>query len=152
GLGGLVRANQLSIMAKRPLGVRGATNPQASTGAADQEQMEDARQNATLTIVALDRVVSLDDYQNYARAFAGIAKAFATWTWSGEQQIVLLTVAGVNGLPVPPGTPVYRHLLDSIAQHSEPFVALQLSSYDPIFFQVKGAVTIDAVHLVSKVS
>jgi hypothetical protein len=152
GLGGLVRANQLSIMAKRPLGVRGATNPQASNGAADPEQIDDARQNATLTIVALDRVVSLDDYQNFARAFAGIAKAFATWTWSGEQQIVLLTVAGVNGQPVPPGTAVYKNLLDSISHHSEPFVSLQLSSYDPIFFQIAGVVTVDAVHEVSKVS
>jgi len=151
GLGGLLRANQLSITAKRPLGVRGATNPQASTGAADPEHIDDARQNATLTIVALDRVVSLDDYQNYARAFAGIAKAFATWTWSGEQQIVLLTVAGVNGLPVPPGTPVYTNLLNSISEHSEPFVALQLSSYDPIFFQIQGRVMVDAVHEVSKV-
>ena len=152
GLGGLVNANQLSIMAKRPLGVRGATNPQSSNGAADPEQIDDARQNATLTIVALDRVVSLDDYQNFARAFAGIAKAFATFTWSGEQQVVLLTVAGVNGLPVSPGTAVYQNLLAAIAASSEPFVPLQLSSYDPVFFRIAGTVTVDAVHLVSDVS
>jgi len=152
GLGGLVRANQLSIMASRPLGVRGATNPQPSTGAADPENIDDARQNATLTIVALDRVVSLADYQNFARAFAGIAKSFATWTWSGEQQIVLLTVAGVNGAAVKPGADLYKNLLGAIALNSEPWVALQLSSYDPIFFRLDGTVAVNAKYLKSGVS
>jgi len=152
GLGGLVRPNQLSIMASRPLGVRGATNPMASTGAADPEQIDDARQNATLTISALDRVVSLEDYQSFARAFAGIAKAFATWTWSGEERIVLLTVAGVDGQAVPPGTAVYQHLQDAIAANSEPWVSLQLSSFDPVFFRIAGTVTVEPDYLVSDVA
>ncbi len=152
GSGGLVRANQLSIMASRPLGVRGATNPLAATGADDPEKIEDARQNATLTIMALDRVVSLEDYQDFARAFAGIAKSFATWTWNGESQVVLLTVAGVNGAKVLPGDDLYRNLRDAIAKSSEPWVSVQLSSYTPTFFRISGTVMVKPEYLVSQVA
>ena len=41
--------------------------------------------------------MSLEDYQNYALAFAGISKALATWTWFGEKRGVYVTVAGSQG-------------------------------------------------------
>lgn len=151
GLAGLVRANQLSQMLARPLGVKAANNPLPATGAADPENLDDARRNATLTIMTLDRVVSLQDYQDFARAFAGIDKALATWTWSGQQRIVLLTVAGANGATVPSDSMLYQNLLDAISRYSEPFVTLVLYSYDPIFFRVGGAVTVDPDYLTDKV-
>ena len=46
------------------------------------------------TTMTLDRVVSLADYQNYALAFAGIAKATATWSWFNQTRGVAVTVAG----------------------------------------------------------
>lgn len=151
GLGGLVRPNQLSLMLTRPLGVKAANNPQSATGAADPENLDDARRNATLTIMTLGRVVSLQDYQDFARAFAGIDKALATWTWSGRQRIVLLTVAGVNGAIVAPDSTLYQNLMAAISLYSEPFVRLLLHSYDPIFFRVGGTVTVDPDYLVSDV-
>ncbi len=39
---------------------------------------------APLPTLTISRVVALEDYQNYALGFAGIAKALATWTWSGN--------------------------------------------------------------------
>jgi hypothetical protein len=151
GTGGLVRANQLSLMLTRPLGVKAANNPQAAAGAADPENLDDARRNATLTIMTLGRVVSLQDYQDFARAFAGIDKALATWTWSGEQRIVLLTVAGVNGATVAPDSTLYKNLLAAISLYSEPFVGLLLQAYDPIFFRVGGTVTVDPAYFLDKV-
>jgi predicted phage baseplate assembly protein len=151
GLGGLVRANQLSLMLSRPLGVKSANNPQPSTGAADPEQLADARTNATLTIMTLGRVVSLEDYQDFARAFPGIEKAFATWTWSGQQRVVLLTVAGADGASVPSDSDLYKNLLTAIETCSEPFVPVILHSYDPIFFRVGGTATADPDYLLSDV-
>ncbi len=151
GIGGLVRANQLSLMLTRPLGVKAANNPQAATGAADSEQLDDARQNATLTIMTLGRIVSLQDYQDFARAFAGIDKALATWTWSGQQRIVLLTVAGVNGATVAVDSTLYKNLTDSIRLCSEPFVRLLLQPYDPIFFRVGGTVAVDPAYILDEV-
>jgi predicted phage baseplate assembly protein len=151
GIGGLVRANQLSLMLTRPLGVKAANNPQVATGAADPENLNDARRNSTLTIMTLGRVVSLEDYQDFARAFAGIDKALATWTWSGQRRIVLLTVAGVNGATVAPESALYKNLLAAISLYSEPFVHLLLQSYEPLFFRVGGTVTVDPDYLVDTV-
>ncbi|HME35239.1 MAG TPA: putative baseplate assembly protein [Candidatus Sulfotelmatobacter sp.] len=151
GTGGLVRANQLSLMLTRPLGINAANNPQAATGAADPENLDDARTNATLTIMTLGRIVSLQDYQDFARAYAGIDKALATWTWSGQQRIVLLTVAGVDGATVDPSSELYQNLTSSISLASEPFVNVLLKSYGPLYFRVGGTVTVDPDYLLADV-
>ncbi|MGI9102241.1 MAG: putative baseplate assembly protein [Terriglobales bacterium] len=144
GKGGLLRANQLSLMLARPLGVRGATNPAATEGADDPERLEDARQNATLTIKSLGRAVSLQDYEDFARAFAGIGKAMASWTWTGEERIVLLTVAGANGAAIDPEGPLYKNLQAALAAGSEPWVTVKMSPHDPLTFRVTGTVAVDA--------
>ena len=48
-------------------------------------------------MLTLGRIVSLEDYEDFARAFAGIEKALATWMWSGEKRGVFVTVAGAKG-------------------------------------------------------
>src|SRR5262249_37618403 len=70
GLGGLVKADQLTQLMARPLGVKGGTNPLPPGGAADPEQLAQARDNAPLTVLTLGRVVSLKDYEDFARAFS----------------------------------------------------------------------------------
>lgn len=144
GTPGLVDANQISMLTTRPLGVRAATNPLASTGAEDAETIDDARSNATLTIMTLDRIVSLEDYQDFANAFAGVSKALAVWIWNGEQRIVLLTVAGVNGAVIQPGDATGGPLQAAIAAASEPFVTVQLQAYSPIYFRLAATVTVAA--------
>ena len=57
------------------------------------------RASAPLPTLTIGRVVSLEDYQNYALAFAGIAKALASWTWFGSVRGVFLTVAGAGRRP-----------------------------------------------------
>ena len=65
GASGNVKAGQLSMLMTRPLGVTGAINPLAATGGEDAEQRDDARDNAPLTVLTLDRVVSLLDYGKF---------------------------------------------------------------------------------------
>ncbi len=43
GMQGMVKANQLSLLMTRPLGVKGVTNPLAPTGAADPETRDQAK-------------------------------------------------------------------------------------------------------------
>lgn len=97
GLPGLVKAHQLTLLMTRPLGVKSVTNPLAPSGAADREGLAEARRNAPLTVLTLDRIVSLQDYEDFARAFAGIVKALATWIWRDTRRSVFVTVAGSNG-------------------------------------------------------
>ncbi len=49
GTGGLVKANQISQLLTRPLGVKSAVNPSTAKDAADAETLDEARNNATLT-------------------------------------------------------------------------------------------------------
>jgi predicted phage baseplate assembly protein len=77
GSPGLVGAGALTLLAVRPPGVKDVTNPNASEGAEDPETRDAARANAPLTVTTLGRIVSLSDYEDFARAFSGVGKARA---------------------------------------------------------------------------
>ena len=143
GVDGLVKAGQLTMLLSRPLGVKGVSNPEASTGAQDPERLDDARSNAPLKVLTLERVVSLIDYENFARAFGGIAKALATWTWDGRSRGVLITVAGPGGAGVAPGSATYDNLLAALRAAGDPFVELRIKTFRPAYFRFAGNVKID---------
>jgi predicted phage baseplate assembly protein len=138
GTEGLLQNDQLTQAVDRPLGLKAVTNPMPSIGAEDREALEDARNNASLTIYTLGRVVSLQDYEDFARAFAGIAKSLATLTWSGRQQRIHLSVAGYKGAAVPPGSPVYNNLYAALQKSGIPGVPFELANYTPIFFNIEA--------------
>lgn len=142
GLGGLVKAAQLSQLMTRPLGLKGATNPLAAEGASPPESRDAARTNAPLTIMTLGRIVSLRDYEDFARAFAGVGKALATWTWVGEQRGVLVTVAGVGGASIAPGSTLHTNLLTAMRAAGDPAVPLTLADYGKHFFRLKAKVKV----------
>jgi hypothetical protein len=144
GLGGLVRADQLTQLMERPYGVRGVTNPVASSGAADPEPVDGARRNAPLTVQTLGRVVSLKDYESFSQAFSGIDKALASWTWFGEKRGVFLTVAGSRGAEVEEGSDLHRHLVDALRRAGDDTVPLLVQSYTPRLFRVAAALKVDA--------
>ena len=91
GTEGNVEAEQLTTLLTRPLGVKEATNPLAASGGDDSELLVDARRNAPLTVLTLERAVSLQDYEDFSRAFAGVAKALATWIWDGTRRSLNIT-------------------------------------------------------------
>jgi predicted phage baseplate assembly protein len=131
GTDGAVRAGQLTTLLTRPLGVREVTNPLPAEGADAPEALADARRNAPLTVVTLDRVVSLRDYEDFSRAYPGIAKALATWTWDGHTRGVFLTLAGPDGVAVEPGGVVASALAGSVRAAGDPFVPLRVDTYRP---------------------
>jgi hypothetical protein len=123
GPDGEVAARTLTMLRAMPLGLRGVTNPLPASGAQGPEQLVDARRNAPLTLLAFERVVSLSDYQDFARAFPGIAKARADLAWVGGGTRVLLSVLGATGGA--PGAQVLDNLRQAIATLSDgaqPFV------------------------------
>ena len=133
GSAGLARAGQISTLLSRPLGLNAVTNPLASTGAADPETIDQARPNAPLSVLTLARIVSLEDAGNFAAASAGIAKAAVSWVWDGASYVACVTVAGVGGAPVPPGSPQYASLLagdDRGRRRHPPAGAVQLRAED----------------------
>lgn len=151
GTGGLLNAHQLSQLITRPLGVKAVTNPLASSGAQDVEALADARRNATLAIFTLDRIVSLQDYEDFARAFAGISKSLATWSWRSQKRSVHLTVAGYGGTEVKPDSELYKNLIDAIHSAGIPEVAVVVESYQARFFQVSAKIQVHPDYLSDKV-
>lgn len=147
GTGGNVKANQLSQLMSRPLGLKSATNPLPASGAQDGEELEDARSNARLTIYTLGRIVALQDYEDFARAFAGISKALATWVWAGQKRMICLTVAGTNGASVETESILYENLLNAISEAGIPGVPVTLLSYQPVYFKVKANVLVHGDYL-----
>jgi hypothetical protein len=100
GLPGMLPAGRLTLPMTRPLGLRSVTNPLPTGLAADPDALELLRRNAPNAALALDRVVSLTDYADFARATAGIAKASATWRLVDQVQVIELVVAGDAGQTV----------------------------------------------------
>jgi hypothetical protein len=149
GLSGLVKANQLSQLITRPLGVKEVTNMLAPSGAADAEVIDDARANATLNIHTLDRVVSLQDYEDFARAYAGIDKALATWAWFGQKRMICVTVAGSNGQLV--NTELNNMLTDALINAGDTNAPVAVCSYKPVFFRLEAKLQIDPAYIAQTV-
>jgi predicted phage baseplate assembly protein len=146
GLPGMVKANQLSLLMTRPLGLKSVTNPTAPTGAQDPQVTADAKKNAPTTVLTLDRVVSLSDYEDFARNFSGIAKALATWTWNVHSRGVFLTVAGPGGSPVPEDSQLHDNLLNAIQNLGNPSVPVLIESFSRRSFKISAQVKVDSAY------
>ena len=143
GLTGLVGADTLTLLQTRLLGIRSVTNPLPTTGAADPEALEDARTNAPLTVLTLDRIVSLRDFEDFARAFAGVGKAQAIALWLGATQLVHVTIAGINGAEVSADSQLYVNLLNAIDALRDPVHRVEVASYKLRRFNLEARVLID---------
>lgn len=151
GLDGMVKKKQISLLLTRTLGVKGVLNPIAPTGAADPEVLDDARDNAPLTVLTFDRIVSLRDFEDYARAFAGVGKAAAVELWDGERRLVHITVAAADGGAVAEGSELRENLIDSIdgARHAD--LPVVLDSFEPLSFNVEAKILVDERYIAADV-
>ena len=143
GLAGMAGAGSLTLLQTRPLGIRGVTNPLPAGGAADPEDRDSARTNAPLTVLTLDRIVSLRDFEDFARAFAGIAKVQGVALWMGTGSLVHITVAGVAGAAVDLGSALFQHLVPAIQAAADPVQRFQVDSYQPFYFNLAARVLVD---------
>ena len=147
GNDGEVGAGSLTLLKSRPFGVRGVSNPLAASGAADPEELENARTNAPLTVLTLDRIVSLQDFEDFARAFKGLGKAQAINLWNGKTYLVHITIADDSGQTVDKSSDTYKHLVTAIDAARDPTAEVQVDSFEPKTFDVKATVLYDADYL-----
>ena len=133
----------LTTLLQKPLGVTGVTNPEPSGGGADPEVIDDARQNAPLTVLTLDRAVSVLDYQHYARAFSGVAKAHTLWIGSGSSRGIYITIAGIDGAQIPNTGSTYTNLMNSLRRYGDPLLPLTMVNYKPASFVLGMAVKVN---------
>jgi uncharacterized phage protein gp47/JayE len=127
GQPGNAAALQISQLASRPLGVKGVVNPQRASGGADREDRDQARKNAPMGVMSLDRLISVQDYEDFARTFAGIGKASAARLSDGRRQVVHLTIAGLNDIPIDTTSDLYLNLRRALLKFGDPSQPLQLA-------------------------
>jgi len=145
GLGptGEVAAGAIKLLQTKPLGVREALNPVAASGAAAPEALAEARAHAPLTVVTLDRVVSLKDYGDFAAGFAGVGKAQAAALWTGSSQLVHITVGTASGQPLAAGSALHDNLAAALARLREASVPLRIQGFALRHFQAAARVSFD---------
>jgi len=141
GPDGEVEAGSLTILRMRPLGLRGVTNPLEAGGAEGPERLANARRNAPQTVLTFERVVTLQDFEDFARTFPGIGKAQAELLWQSNRRVVSLTVAGANG-KLPPGDTL-DNLRQAIRAGSDGSQVFVVQPFKLRYFNCRASIWID---------
>ncbi len=142
GKSGNVKAEQISQLMSRPLGVKEVVNPLPATGGADRETRDQARRNAPLTVKALDRVVSTGDYADFARTFAGIGKAAAAQIPANRTESVYVTIAGVDDIPIADSSDLYMNLGKALREFGDPYVPIDLKTRELLILSLSARIEI----------
>ncbi|HHS83507.1 MAG TPA: putative baseplate assembly protein, partial [Gammaproteobacteria bacterium] len=142
GKQGNVRAEQITLLASKPLGVKEVVNPLRASGGADRENRDQARKSAPLAVMALDRLVSVRDYQDFARLYAGIGKASAVEISDGRRQLVHVTIAGADDIPVDESSDLFLNLRQALHDFGDPHQPIQLAVRELMFIVISTNVQI----------
>jgi hypothetical protein len=135
GVEGNVGADSLTQLMTRPLGLKSVSNPLTAEGGTDPETADTARDSIPIATRTLGRAVSLLDYEDFARAFSGIAKAQAAVLQLPAGPVIAITVAGPDGTPpLTAASPVWANLLAALKSSGDPhasviLLALQASTF-----------------------
>jgi len=127
GRGGNVDALQVSTLITRPLGLREVVNPLPASGGAEPESRDQARRNAPLSVRTLERLVSVPDYADFSRRFAGIGKASAVELSDGRRQLVHVTIAGVDDIPILETSELFKDLQGALVALGDPLQPIELA-------------------------
>jgi predicted phage baseplate assembly protein len=143
GIGGTgaVDAGQLSLLPRRPFGVKAVTNPAPAQDWADAETIEQARTNAPLRVRTLDRAVSVADHEDVARGYAGVGPARADLVWDGRSHRVVVTVLGTEAAA--PSGDLVAALRATLVAVRDPGTALEVLPGAQTWFGVRVEVAHD---------
>ena len=136
GLAGNVAANSLTVLLTSPLGVLEVTNPLAASGGAGPQHLSPGDLPVIAQTRTLDRLVSTADFEDFARGFAGVAKARAATVDRG----VVLTIAPSGGVPLAPGSKLEKNLIQAMAERSAPGIAVRVEGARLVSFGVTAVI------------
>ena len=128
GKPGNVKAGRITSVVTKPLGVKEVTNPLPASGGADREDRDQARRNVPIAVMSLDRLVSVQDYEDFARTYAGIAKASSARLSDGRRTLIHLTIAGADDIPIATTSDLFLNLRKALGQFGDPFQNIQVVS------------------------
>jgi hypothetical protein len=143
------RLIELVTLIRRPLGVRGVVNPVPASGGADAESAADARKHAPGQVRTLERAVSLREFEDFARRFAGVAMARAALVSNGSR--VVLAVAGHGGAHL--DLDVLGMIQSELDRRRDPARGLDVIDYTEVPLRIEAAIEVrDGDHGVEEAS
>jgi len=140
GKAGNVAEGKITLLAARPLNVKEVNNPRKASGGADPETRDQARRNAPLAVLALDRLVSTSDYADLARTFGGVGKAFSARLSNGILELVHVTIAGAGDIPIAPDSDVLRNLRLALSQFGDPALPVSVAVRELLLLVINARV------------
>ncbi|HEX7155824.1 MAG TPA: putative baseplate assembly protein, partial [Burkholderiaceae bacterium] len=135
-------AGQLSQLVTRPLGVMSVVNPIAASGGADPDSADDIRHNMALGLASLDRLVSVADFADFSRNFAGVAKASACRLAVGGSWLVHVTIAAAGDAPLVAGGGLLVNLRSALAQFGDPHLPVRVAPRDVLLLVISARVRV----------
>lgn len=147
GRAGNVGAGRISQVVSRPRGVSGVTNPFPAAGGADADGPAELRQAIPLRLAAFDRLVSVHDYESFARAFAGVGKAVAARCADGDRPVVHVTVAAAGDAPLDAASPLLPALRAALRRYGDPALPVRVEPCERVRLVLKLGVRTAPGHL-----
>ncbi|MER5556026.1 putative baseplate assembly protein [Streptomyces sp. NPDC002793] len=141
-----VRADRVTQAVTRPLGVTGVTNPQPATGGADADGPGRTRTAIPLAVSALDRLVSVADYEDFARSRAGIGRAAARELFDGRRQVLHVTVTGAQDVPIADDSDLLTALRSSLARYGDSRLPVRVQVRELLLLVVAAKVKVARDH------
>lgn len=146
---GEVGSGSLTLLQTMPQGIKAVTNPLPAAGAKDPEKLEMARINAPRTVLTVDRMVSLSDFEYFARSFGGIGKASAVALRDEDKRLVHITVADENGKTIDGN--LKANLVNAIRASCDPVQQVAVGDFIPATFSVQVKILVDTRYLFENV-
>ncbi|SEQ39561.1 putative baseplate assembly protein [Streptomyces radiopugnans] len=148
GTGGAanVAAGRITQAVSRPLGVTAVTNPLPATGGAEADGPESARRGIPLAVSALDRLVSVRDYEDFTRCRAGIGRASAREVFDGRRQVLHVTVAGAGDAPIGADADTLHALRASLHAHGDARLPVRVDVRELVLLLLAARVTVEPDH------
>ena len=151
GKAGNVKAEKIALLTSRPLGVREVINPLRASGGADRDSRDQIRKNAPLGLMALDRLISTQDYASFAHVFAGVSKAYAVRVSDGRRELVNVTIAGTDDIPIDRTSNLFRNLILALRRFGDQALPLRLDVRELVLLIVSAKVRISPDYIWEKV-
>ena len=105
-----------------------------------------ARVNAPLHVQqTMQRIVSLNDYEHFARSYAGIGKVQVQSLWNGRRHLVYLTIAGEDAVAIDKTSIFYQNLQHDVRNALlSPAQAVEIAPCETLYFQLEASLVLQA--------
>ena len=127
GPAGNLRADRLTQMLTRPLGVTSVSNPLPSAGGTGPDDDQDIRTRAPLGLTAPDRLVGLGDYEDFCLARGGIGRASAALIPVAGREVAQISLAGPDGAGLTADSDAVTALAAAVQEYGDPSLSTEVA-------------------------